>query len=195
MNCADAQALLQDFVDGRLPDDQAQAVRAHVEACDACAREVALYRQVDAALASAPAPPIDLADAVMARVAAIKPARAAAWRAWAYAAACAVVCGALWALMPAALRPAALYDQAAASVRDQFVGFSVAVGETSSQAAARLSAAFEAAAHAAEPDAMADALGRVAWPSIPLALVIAALVFAVSVDVYCLRRGAPQAQT
>lgn len=39
MECAEARRMLQDLLDGRLPDDEAQALRRHLGACGPCATE------------------------------------------------------------------------------------------------------------------------------------------------------------
>jgi putative zinc finger protein len=47
---------LQDWLDGALPPAAAADVASHVRACPACTRDVALYRQVFAALDAVPLP-------------------------------------------------------------------------------------------------------------------------------------------
>jgi len=54
MRCKAVQEQLQEYLDGQLSPGQAQAIQAHLDACAACREELALLRQVDAALATVP---------------------------------------------------------------------------------------------------------------------------------------------
>ncbi|MCG6956523.1 MAG: zf-HC2 domain-containing protein [Gemmatimonadetes bacterium] len=82
---------LQDYVDGALPERQAARVRTHLNGCDVCAGEVAVWKSLEAKLGSLGriAPAEDFAELVMARVQipAPVPVRAPEWRralAWAW---------------------------------------------------------------------------------------------------------------
>jgi putative zinc finger protein len=61
---------LQDWLEGLASPAEAEAVRAHVDACAACRHDVALYRQVFAALDQVPLvePAFELDSLVLARV-------------------------------------------------------------------------------------------------------------------------------
>jgi len=61
-NCAEVNRLLSPYLDGMVTGTEMQAVRRHLEACPACAREYTLLRQTQQLLASAgrPTPPADL---------------------------------------------------------------------------------------------------------------------------------------
>lgn len=50
MNCDDVTLLLHDYESGRLPAAEARRVREHLDACPACAHELALQRQLDLAI-------------------------------------------------------------------------------------------------------------------------------------------------
>jgi anti-sigma factor RsiW len=82
---------LQDYVDEALPERQAARVRTHLDGCDLCAGEVAVWRSLEAKLGGLErlAPAEDFGERVMARVqiAVPAPARAPEWRralAWAW---------------------------------------------------------------------------------------------------------------
>ncbi len=51
--CASVQAQLFDYLDGDLPAAESEQVRAHLDACAVCQRELALCRESEQALASA----------------------------------------------------------------------------------------------------------------------------------------------
>ena len=70
MDCQDTQTQLQEYLDGQLPAAQAAAIQAHLATCEDCARELALLRQVDEALATYPVleAPQGLAARTMAQV-------------------------------------------------------------------------------------------------------------------------------
>ena len=72
MHDEDTQANLQAYLDGQLPPVKAQAIRAHLEACEACQAELNALRQVDEALATMPVvpEPPELKARIMAQVAA-----------------------------------------------------------------------------------------------------------------------------
>jgi anti-sigma factor (TIGR02949 family) len=60
MGCEDVRDLLAIYVGGECRDEDAETVEAHVALCGPCARELDLYREARAALATladAPAPP------------------------------------------------------------------------------------------------------------------------------------------
>lgn len=60
MGCDEVRDLLATFVGGECRDEDVEAVEAHVSLCGPCARELDLYREARAALATlseAPAPP------------------------------------------------------------------------------------------------------------------------------------------
>ncbi len=73
MNCTDALALMQGFVDGELEQGKADRLLAHTRGCDTCRRELALCRQLTkaaaAALSQEASAPAGLAQAVSARIA------------------------------------------------------------------------------------------------------------------------------
>lgn len=50
MNCDDVTLLLADYESGRLPAADMRRVREHLDACPACAHELALQRQLDLAI-------------------------------------------------------------------------------------------------------------------------------------------------
>lgn len=62
LNCAGVNRLLSPYLDGAVTGTQMQAVRQHLDACRACAREYSLLRQTQQLLVSAgrPNPPADL---------------------------------------------------------------------------------------------------------------------------------------
>jgi hypothetical protein len=62
MRCTDVNPLLSPYLDGAVTGTQMQAVRLHLDSCQACSREYSLLRQTQQLLASAgrPAPPADL---------------------------------------------------------------------------------------------------------------------------------------
>jgi anti-sigma factor RsiW len=70
MRCEFVRGLLQEHLDNQLPPTEAQGVQAHLAACAACRKELALLRQVDAALATLPVldESADFTARVMARV-------------------------------------------------------------------------------------------------------------------------------
>lgn len=70
MRCEDARERLQEYLDGQLPPAETQTVEAHLAACAACREDLALLRQVDAALATLPVleEPAAFTAQVMARV-------------------------------------------------------------------------------------------------------------------------------
>ena len=57
MPCEVTREGLQEYLDGQLSPDQAQAVGAHVQVCATCKGNLDLLRQVDAALATLPLVP------------------------------------------------------------------------------------------------------------------------------------------
>ena len=61
-NCNSTQGLLSPYLDGVVTGAQMQAVRQHLDACPACAREYLLLRKTQQLLTSAsrPVPPADL---------------------------------------------------------------------------------------------------------------------------------------
>jgi anti-sigma factor RsiW len=82
---------LQDYVDGALPERLAARVRTHLDGCEVCAGEVAIWKSLEAKLGSLEriAPAEDFAERVLARVQlpVTAPARAPEWRravAWAW---------------------------------------------------------------------------------------------------------------
>lgn len=50
-DCREVAAVLQSFLDGELPAEQAGKVAAHVEHCDRCGIEADVYDRVKASLA------------------------------------------------------------------------------------------------------------------------------------------------
>lgn len=70
MACVEVQKQLQEYLDGQLPAAEAQDVAAHVHGCEACGKELALLRCVDAGLATQPLleEPVDFAAQVMTMV-------------------------------------------------------------------------------------------------------------------------------
>lgn len=71
MNCEMARNLMQDELDGLLPVERSEALRAHLSSCASCAAEFKALRAIDAVLASDPLvrAPSALPGAVMAEVA------------------------------------------------------------------------------------------------------------------------------
>ena len=54
MDCENVRDLLQECLDGALPDSTARAVKTHLESCEECALEFRLLSKIDAALRSEP---------------------------------------------------------------------------------------------------------------------------------------------
>ena len=70
MTCEKSQEALQAYLDGELGDGEASAVRTHLESCDRCRAEAALYGALFDALAAQElvSPPPELAQQIMAEV-------------------------------------------------------------------------------------------------------------------------------
>ena len=71
MKCDDFNLRLDDYLEGRLADDAAQAVREHLAWCGACARELAAATALAEAVAELPQsvePPHDLWPGIAARI-------------------------------------------------------------------------------------------------------------------------------
>jgi anti-sigma factor RsiW len=70
MRCETTQRMLQEYLDRQLPPAKMQAVEAHLVACATCREELALLRQVDEAMATAPIldEPADLAVQIIRQV-------------------------------------------------------------------------------------------------------------------------------
>jgi anti-sigma factor (TIGR02949 family) len=64
--CEEALDLLEPYLDGDLPPDEADRVRRHLEACPACAAELALAARIQGELRALPQP--DCPPAVLERV-------------------------------------------------------------------------------------------------------------------------------
>jgi anti-sigma factor RsiW len=67
MDCILVRRELSDYIDGELPEDERQAIEAHLAACEACRAACALLQDVDDAMATWPvlAEPQGLAARVM----------------------------------------------------------------------------------------------------------------------------------
>lgn len=71
MNCREAQALLDELVDGRLPADRERRVQCHLAGCEACRHEEAAIRRLLEAAAALPRsvdPPADLWPEIVPRL-------------------------------------------------------------------------------------------------------------------------------
>jgi len=70
MECEEVRESLSAFLDGELNEYEREAVRAHVERCSDCARELTALRQVSALYRRLedPEPPVDLEERVLAQV-------------------------------------------------------------------------------------------------------------------------------
>ncbi len=103
--CPDFE-LLQDYLDGEVVPEQAQAIEAHLAGCADCARELASYRLVFERLESLPLfdPSPQLVERVLAQAMPAHPARWVKAAGWAYAAALVATVGGLFA---ASFNPAA----------------------------------------------------------------------------------------
>jgi len=183
MNCTQAQELLQDLLDGRLGAAQEREVRAHVESCADCARQLALYRDVFSALGSEPLPEVDLADAVMARVAEQPRAAAASWPTWAYAAACVLASVALWFAAPQDLAAPTWVADAASKASELAEPWLAPATEEAGAVVESISAAAETS----WTDWRTWSLESLSLPRVPVMLVIIACVAALAVNLSMLR--------
>lgn len=192
MNCAQVQLILQDLVDGRLGRDPRGLVEQHLRSCEACARELRLYEQVDQALATEGLPAVDFADAIMRRVPASAPARRPL-RPWAYAAACVCLAAGVALVMP--LRtPAIAFPGPLAALLPQAAQARLEAAAAEWSAAGQTLAADGAAAVAqAWQDGLAHVAGRPALPRVPLLVVVGICVLAAAANVYCVRRPLAEA--
>ena len=190
MNCSESQPLLQDFLDGRLRPNEEREVEAHLSSCAACKQELALYRQVFDALATEPDPDVQLTESIMAKVAAEQATRRPdLWSVWTAVAACILVAIAAWLV---ASPPQAMTDpllELMTQVND--LGASLDEGSQQAYVAAvdNCLDAWAATADATRQVSMAEVLGSISFPQIPVLAVIAACIAALAVDLYCLRRG------
>lgn len=76
MECIRTRGLLQEYLEGWLPEAAASDVEAHLATCARCAREMEQWRELDRALwrQPRPEPPRGFRDAVMARIGEEEPA-------------------------------------------------------------------------------------------------------------------------
>jgi len=189
MNCTEAQSQLQDFLDGRLSPDRAREVQTHVSSCPACERELDLYRHVFGALAAEPEPVVQLADSIMAKVAAEPVARRPApWTVWTAAAACILVAIGTWLIVsPQSVVPNSWWVWTA-SVAAWSEGWQDEASEAWAVAAQQTSEAWTAVGEATAQLPTAEQVASLTFPQIPMFAVIAACVIALTVDVYYLRK-------
>lgn len=70
MSCEDRQELLQDLASGEISAEARRELKAHLEICPACRRDLSAYRMLFQALPTLPEPaiPVDLSEQVMAAV-------------------------------------------------------------------------------------------------------------------------------
>ena len=189
MNCTEAQALLQDFLDGRLGPDREREVQAHVASCAACEQEFDLYRQVFDALATEPDPVVRLADSIMEKVAVEQPTRRSGlWTVWTAAAACILVAIGAWLVTsPQPLVPNS-WRAWAANCAAWSEDLQDEASNAWTAAAGNASEAWTFVGDAAEQLPIAEQVASVTFPQIPMLAVIAACVIALTVDVYYLRK-------
>jgi anti-sigma factor RsiW len=84
MACTQMRERLSAWLDGELTAEERREVAAHLEVCTACSRELALLKELDAALGTLAAPlPAQLPERVLAR---LQPRRRYGWQSLAMAA-------------------------------------------------------------------------------------------------------------
>jgi|GEM_PF-5238384 len=81
MECEEVRESLSAFLDGELNEHEREAVRAHVERCSDCARELAALQQVSALYRRLedPEPPVDLEERVFAEVGRFRASKVPFW--------------------------------------------------------------------------------------------------------------------
>ena len=84
MNCRDAQAILPGYLDGAIRPRERVSLRAHLDGCAGCRKELSRYRLLAAHLANMPPiePPAELAAKIRARAAAARSPWAFVLRVW-----------------------------------------------------------------------------------------------------------------